>query len=473
MGLMGRERKQYNASMKQRNEGGFTLVELIFGAVIMALMVSAIASLYVSNLQTVVLGKGRAIGVALANEKMEALRDLPYDSVATQNGTIYPPGNIFDNETTTRDNFKFTIHTDISYIDDPYDGYASCPCSTGPAAGKPKDLYPYDYKKAQITVKLVSSGAVVATATTDIAGKAAETSSNTGILSITVIGADSSPIANAIVTITNSNPSPAVNITTTTDNQGLVLIPKLPPYSNNSYHITASLPGYSTDGTIPDPPGSQSAVQQDMNVLVQQVNPITLKIDRLSTLYVHAVDTSGNPMGGLSVTTTGTKQIKTNPIVYKYSQATATDASGNITLSGMEWDSYNFAMPNGYYLVSSSPYVPVPLGANSSATVNLVVSTSAAWPIITAATPISQQTGTNSFTIKLTGSNMPSTATMKLRQSGQSDISGTSCASSGSNPTQTHTCTFNLSGAATGTWDIAVTNATGTTTQTGGFSVTP
>ncbi|MDB5179171.1 MAG: hypothetical protein JWN01_1114 [Patescibacteria group bacterium] len=456
-----------------RDEGGFTLVELVFGAVIMALMVASIGQLYLSNINTVVLGKSRAIGVALVNEKMESLRDLPYDSVATQGGTIYPPGNVLDDEIVVKDNFKFKVHTDINYVDDPYDGYISCPCTGGPANGKPKDLYPYDYKKAQITVRLVSSGAVVASATTDIAGKAAETSSNTGILQVKVTDSNGQPVINANVTIVNTNPTPNVNITTTTDNLGIVMIPKLPADSTNGYQVTASLPGYSTEGTIPDPAGAQTAVKQNMNVLVQQVNSITLAIDRLSTLYVHVTDTSGSPINSLNITTFGTKQIKQNPVVYKYSQASSTNATGDITLPAMEWDSYSFTVPSGYYLVSSSPYAPAALSANSSATVNLVVSTSSAWPIITAATPLSQQTGTNSFTIKLTGSNMPSSAAVKLKKSGQSDVTGTSCTSTGSNPTQTHTCTFNLSGAATGVWDIAVTNATGTTTQTGGFNVTP
>ena len=309
--------------MTRQGEGGFTLVEVVFGAVLMALMVAAVGSLYVSNLNTVTLGKARAIGLALANEKMEALRDLPYDSVATQGGAIYPPGNVLDDETVVKGKYTFLVHTDINYVDDPYDGYISCPCGSGPAAGKPKDLYPYDYKKTQITVKLKSSGAVVATLSTDIAGKAAETSSNTGILSITVLDANGQPVPNANVTIVNTNPNPDVNISTTTDNNGLVMIPKLPPDSANRYQITASLPGYSTDGTIPDPAGSQTAVELNPNVLAQQITSVTLKIDRVSTLYLHVTDTSGNPINNLAVTTTSAKQIKLNPIVYKYSQTTS------------------------------------------------------------------------------------------------------------------------------------------------------
>ncbi len=454
--------------MKRDTQGGFTLVEVVFGAVIMALMITAISTLFLDNLRVVTLGKARAIGLAIANEKLEALRDLPYDSLATQGGAIYPPGNILDNETLTRDNFKFSVNTNISYVDDPYDGYASCPCGSGPAQGKPQDLYPYDYKKAEINVKLVSSGQVVATLTTNVAGKAAETSSNTGILSITVLDANGQPVPDAVVTVTNANPSPAVNITTTTDSNGLVVIPKLPPDSSNRYQVTASLAGYSTDGTIPDPAGSQNAVELNPNVLAQQITALTLSIDRVSTLYVHVVDTSGNPVSGLAVTTSSTKKIKTNPDEFKYSQATNTNASGNITLTGMEWGAYSFAVPAGNYIVATSPYAPVALNPNGSVTANLVVSTSSTWPEITSLTPLTQATGSNPVSITVTGVNF-SSGQVKLQKSGQSDINCTG----GSTTSTTITCDLNLTGAVTGDWDVVVTKSGNSTTQTGGFSVTP
>jgi type II secretory pathway pseudopilin PulG len=454
--------------MKRSSEGGFTLVEVVVSAVIMTIMVAAVGDLFVSNLNTVALGKARAIGLALANEKMEELRNLSYASLATQNGAIYPPGNIPDNETDVRDNYTFKVNTQIVYVDDPYDGNAA-----GTIPGKPKDLYPYDYKEAEIKVTLASSGVVVAELSTDIAGATAETSSNTGILSITVINASGQPVPDAIVTITNPYQSPAVNITTTTDNSGLVMIPKLPPDSLNRYQVTATLGGYSTDGTIAKPSGSQTAVELNPNVLVQQITSVTLAIDQLSTLYLHVVDTSGNPISALSVTTTGAKKTKLNPTVYKYSLATATDSSGNITLSGMEWDSYSFAVPSGYTIVSASPYQPSALSPNSALTENLVVSQSSSWPVISSVSPVAQNTGTPAASIAISGSNLPSTATVLLQQTGQTNITATGCASSGSNPTMTLTCNLNLTGAATGSWNIAVINSTGTTTQTGGFSVNP
>jgi len=448
--------------MQRRNEGGFTLVEILFASVIMTLMVAAIASLFVSNLSTVVLDKSRSIALGVANEKMETIRDLPYDSLATQNGAIYPPGNILDDETVTRDNYRFRVHTTIEYIDDPYDGNAA-----GTIVGKPTDLYPYDYKRAQIDVYLVSSGQLVSTLSTYVAGKAAETASNTGILSITVLNANGQPVPNATVTVTNPNQSPAVNITTTTDNNGLVVIPKLPPDSQNRYQVTATLANYSTDGTIPDPPGAQTAVELNPNVLVQQITPVTLAIDQISTLYLHVVDTSGNPVSNLSVTTSGAKKIKLNPTVYKYSQAASTNTSGNITLSGMEWDSYSFVVPSGYYLVSSSPYAPAALSPNSSLTVNLVVSQSSSFPTISTITPQSDSAGSTN-TIAITGTNLASSS-VQLNMSGQTSIPCTSVTGSSTSIS----CSVNLSGAATGKWDVAVTKSGNTATQSGGFSVTP
>ena len=443
--------------MKPTGEGGFTLVEVVVSVVLMAVMVGAIGNLFVSNLTTVALGKARAVGLGLANEQMEDLRNLPYASLATENGTIYPPGNLPDNQTIVRDNYTFKVYTQIIYIHNPYDS----------------NVAGYDYKQAEITVKLASTGVTVAFLSSYVGGSTIATPTNTGVLSISVINASGKPVAGASVTITNANQSPAVNISTTTNNDGIVVIPDLPDDSGNHYQVTATLAGDSTDGTIPKPAGSQKAVELNPNILADQVTSVTLAIDVLSTLDIQANDTNGNGISGLSITTTGSKEIKTNPIVYKYSVANATGSTGGIVLGGMEWDSYSFAVPASYYIVDSSPYQPSALSPNSTSTETLVVSQNASWPGITTVSPLSQPTGTASFSLAITGRNLPSSSTVELKQTGQTSISATGCTSSGSNPSMTLTCSLNLTGAATGNWDIDVTNATGSITQPGGLDVTP
>jgi competence protein ComGC len=452
--------------MIRRSQGGFTLIETVLGLTVMVIMITAISQLFVDNLRVLTLAKARNIGVALANEQVEYLRDLPYDSIKTQLGAIYPPGLIPDTQVAVRGGYTFTMMTEVIYVDDPYDGNSS-----GTIAGKPKDLNPADYKRAEVSIYLKSSGQLVAQLTTDIAAKVAETASNTGVISVKVIDASGNPITNANVHIFNANPSPNVDIQTTTDNQGLVVIPNLPLDSTNAYQITASLAGYSTDQTIADPPGAQTAVELNLNVLLQQVTTVTMAIDRTSTLNVHVVNTSGTAMPSLPVTISGAKQIKLSPTVLKYSAVSSTDSSGNIALPGMEWDSYSYSLQAGYYLVSVQPYAPSILSPNTSQTVNLVVSTSSSAPTISAATPISGATGTTPVSIKLTGTNLNGSASVSLKHAGQPDITGTSVTSSSGNTV----LNFNvdLTAATTGAWDIVVTTSGGGVTQTGGFSVTP
>ena len=448
------------------DQSGFTLVESIVAFTILIAIIVAVVGLFGYDLATINVGKTRALGLGLANEKLEYLRDLPYNSLATVYGPIYPPGTLIDDDYQTRGNIKFRVHTDIDYVDDNYDGNAA-----GTVQGKPVDLYPYDYKRAQVTVYIANSNRKVATLSTFIAAKAAETSSNTGILIIKVVDASGQPVDNATVVIINPNPSPVVNITTTTDSSGLVVIPKLPPDNAHGYHIVASEAGFSTDSTSPDPPGTQTPTNPDPNVLVQQITNITLSIDRTSTLNLHVVDTSGNPVASQSVTITGTKKIYTTPDVYKTTVTKTTDASGNATLSSAEWDSYSFSVPSGRNIVTSVAYSPVALAPNSSQTVTLTLSSSGSWPTIKSATPTTDATGTSSTPLTITGTNLTG-ASLTLRLSGQSDIVATGVTVTGGGTSLTGN--INLATATPGNWDIIITSPAGNQAiQTGGFVVTP
>jgi hypothetical protein len=206
-------------------------------------------------------------------------------------------------------------------------------------------------------------------------------------------------------------------------------------------------------------------------VVVQNVQSVVYKIDKLGTVNLHVVDTSGNPLTNKAMTVSSSSLIKNNADVPKYSQISTTDASGNVSLTKMDPDTYTVAPPSGYYLVSTQPAYSINLSPNSSVSATLVLSTSSSVPRITSMTPLSQQTGTSAMSFTLLGTNLTSATTVKLRQSGQTDITATGISSLLSNTKLTGT--LNLTGAATGAWDIVVTNASGTTTQVGGFTVAP
>ena len=447
--------------MSLKSDSGFTLIETVIGLAIMAIMVMGISQLFVTNLTTVALGKARAVGLAAANQQMEYLRTLAYTDVSVAGGVVFPQGTIPKNQDVVVDSMTLTVNTDIRYVDDPYDGKAG---------GTPNDLNPADYKRAQVTVYLKSSGKQLAQLTTDIAAKTESSMANSGVLSVNVIDASGLPVEGATVQVTNTTTSPTVNLSSTTDSSGILAIPNLPIDSSNDYNVVVTKAGYSTEQTIAEPAGTQTAYRLNPNVLLQQVTSLYLPIDKLSNLTVNVKDPTGAVLANSAITITGAKKTKLTPDVYKYSQVSTTDATGTIALTGIEWDSYSFTPPTGFYLVTASPYAPLALSPGVSQTINLVLSATSTLPRIVKVAPATGSVAAGTVAVTITGANMPSGTTVKLKKAGSTDISATSVVST--NGGATLTMNFSLTGASAGTWDIAVTS-TGTTTQPGGFIVTP
>jgi hypothetical protein len=90
-------------------------------------------------------------------------------------------------------------------------------------------------------------------------------------------------------------------------------------------------------------------------------------------------------------------------------------------------------------------------------------------PTVTSLTPASGPTGTTVSITNLAGTGFLSGATVRLTKTGSSNITGTSVTVVSA--TQI-TCQFNLAGAATGAWDVVVTNTDQqSATLVGGFTV--
>jgi len=120
--------------------------------------------------------------------------------------------------------------------------------------------------------------------------------------------------------------------------------------------------------------------------------------------------------------------------------------------------------------VDSSPAIgsdgTIYVGSND----NNLYAIESATPTVTAIAPnVAMNTGVVSIT-GLTGTNFATGATVKLAMTGQSDIAASHVAVASS--TQI-TCSFDLTGAASGTWDVVVTNTDGRSgTLPGGFIIT-
>jgi hypothetical protein len=440
------------------------IITAVFGALIGTLIMT---------LQTVNSGKVRTAATSLASEQMEKLRNLPYDSLSTQHGTILPQGDIPDTQTLTRSGTRYDLTTTIISVDDPLDGCAipdpdhlgQFVCTDGETSAT-QDIVPVDYKRISIGVSQAGSSLAIAKISSDTAAKAAETPSNTGMLLVIVNNALGQPIEGATVTITNT--SQGVYIQALTNILGYVFVANVPPDHQNGYHIVTTKDGYSTDNTTSRTAQNPNQVQPDVDIYAQQVTTQTLAIDHLATYKVSVKNESGGSVTGLGITVTGGKLVATNPDTPKNTYTATTDGVGEATFSNIEWDSYQVSLPSGYYLAVSSPYQPVAVDPNATITNVVTTTTDPNFPRIESVNPNSGNTNTV-VQITIEGANFLSDTTVILRKAGFADLSPTATVV---NPNQkTVTVDFNLSGAATGPWDIVVTTSGKQIIEESGFII--
>jgi type II secretory pathway pseudopilin PulG len=347
-----------------KSGGGFTLIEVLVGAGLMLIVFSGIFGAYQLGIKVIAQSEARITATALANQKIEAIRNASYQNVGTALGV--PPGIIPQEETVVRNGLDYNVRTAIVYIDDPYDGVA------------PADSLPTDYKRAKVKVEWTGGfqGSVVFI--TDIAPKGVETSAGGGTLSLNVFNAEGVGVSQASVHIVNEGVIPAIDATYQTDNYGAFVLPGVPA-SVEGYRISVSKQGYSLERTY-GADELDAPLKPHASVYEGQVTGISFAIDKTSSIYIETMGeaSQGYPaIGNVPFTLVGSKLVgqDNGEPVHKYSQAHATDGAGEITISGIEWDSYSFFVSKqqtGLDLVG----VEVPPGTAAIQPVGLLPNTS-------------------------------------------------------------------------------------------------
>ncbi len=172
-------------------------------------------------------------------------------------------------------------------------------------------------------------------------------------------------------------------------------------------------------------------------------------------------------------------QVKYYGTVTENAAVTATPAGGGSSISvtthsdGM----YRFSnLPPGLYDITSSYFghsvtiedVTVEAGVDRPRIYLSIQDYTA--PTVTSITPNSAETNASVNITDLAGTGFLSGATVKLEKAGETDITATDVTVV--SPTQI-TCTFDLTGAASGTWDVLVTNTDTTSARlVDGFTIT-
>ncbi|KKU12348.1 MAG: hypothetical protein UX19_C0002G0055 [Candidatus Woesebacteria bacterium GW2011_GWA1_45_8] len=352
---------------------GQVFIELLIAMAVMAILGLTLFRLATISYELISFSRARIAARHLAQEKIEFIRNLPYDEVGTSGGI--PSGGLAQSENIVRNGLSYTVRVAVVYIDDPFDGVV------------PDDLLPTDYKRVRVDVSwqgIASSSINPVTMISDISPKGIETAAGGGTLSVLVFDANATPLTQADVTIVASSVTPAVNLSLKTAASGRVILPGAPP-CNGCYEITATKSGYSSDRTYsiaeianPNKPHA--------SVIEGQLTEISFAIDRVGTINFTSRSSRQNgfaPLPDITFRLKGEKTLGTDvndEPVYKYEQAHTTGAAGTLSLTNLEWDNYEIFMPTGssYDISGTNPLTPYSLLPGATVDFNFALDTDTA-----------------------------------------------------------------------------------------------
>jgi type II secretory pathway pseudopilin PulG len=507
----------------ERHEGGYTLVELLVIIAVLTIIGLGAFDLFISLLHSAIIAQREAVASTLATNQMEYLKSLPYDNLAIAGGPIISSTTLPKTLTKKVNGDTYTVTTNISYVDDAYDGCGSYPTQAlkqqycrnyPPPSGAPAtDGNPADYKDVNVSVT-DKSGLDFASLDSQIAALVAETASNTGALFINVVDNSGQPVEGATVNVSNGSVSPAVNVSDTTDENGIVIFYDLPPStSGNKYVITASDTGYSTLATIA-PSGVLQPTYSSQNLIAQSSSYVTMTIKQQgsNSLVLETTNTSGGVLANAKIYVKGgyKKYTSSSDTSYYFDNMSpsdtrpVTDSNGLAALANLVPGSYYFCGDAGatscsvggttYYLAAAIPYgganplqpitVPTYDPSNPPSTtfaynavnylqkVRLMLTTSSSFPRVAGLTPGdgSLSSGTlASFAFTLSGVNIPCSATASSCNTHVSFLQGSnsytaSCTGANTNNAQSLNCTVNLASATAGNTQLVVTVGSNTLT---------
>lgn len=217
--------------------------------------------------------KARAGAIALANERLEFIRSLPYNSVGTTGGI--PAGNLAQEEMVHLNDVDYTRRTFVSWEDDPADG----------SGGADTNGIRTDYKAAKVTVSwTVRDGTHTITLITRLSPPGIETSVPGGTLSFNIVNANLAPVSSAQIRIQRSGVTPAIDMTTYTDDAGSAVVLGVP--AGSGYRITVTKSGYSTAQTYSSTATNTNPIPAHLGVALNQTTAATFAIDILSTKII-------------------------------------------------------------------------------------------------------------------------------------------------------------------------------------------
>ena len=499
-------------------EGGFTLVELMVSLIVLSILGLAFFELFNALLNSALVAQKKATALTIANTQMEYLKSLPYSNLAISGGPILANSYLPQSFNKTVNGLSYTVKTNITYVDDAYDGCGSYPSLTleeqychnyPPPTSAPNPGNAADYKDVSVNVSDTKTGVILATLDSYISPGVTGSTGTYGTLFVKVIDNNGNPVEGATVNIVNNSLNPTISLGDTTDQNGMAIFYNLPPDSKYDYVVSASDTGYSSLTTIASQ-GSLVPTYPNQKLISQSSSLVTLMIapEGQYSLELETTDTSGNPLSNVKVYIKGGYKMYTSTSDTQYyydtinqNNSPVTDSNGLAGVNNLTPGGYYFCGDDGstgcsinnvtYYLAAAVPYsgnnplepvvVPSYIASNPPSTtfsyngnnylqkVRLMLTTSSTFPRVTSMSPYegSLSSGNlSNFNFVLNGANLPCSSGGNCATSVSFTQSGTSYPASctGSGKGTSLSCTVDLANASVGNTQLVVTSNSQTLT---------
>ena len=261
----------------QAKHRGFTFVELLVTIAVFGLVFGGLIASVQFTMKLISISKAKTSALSLANERLEYIRSLSYNSIGTISGI--PNGTIPQNSTTTLNGITFHERVLIRYVDSPDDGTGASDIN-GILA---------DYKEVKVEYSWPSTaGTSTIFLLTNIVPEGIETTAGGGTLTVNVFDAGVLPIQGASVRVYNDTTTSTIDVTQFTNADGVAMFSGAPAAAN--YEITVTKAGYSTDQTYEATTTNPNPVTSHVAVIESNVSTMNFQIDKLSDLLVRTIE---------------------------------------------------------------------------------------------------------------------------------------------------------------------------------------
>lgn len=322
-----------------KTKKGTTLIEALVFLFVFSVITVAFYSTWSLGTRYIILAKNRMVASALANEKMEVIRNLVFEDVAKTSDS--PAGNLLEDEDVVRSGGTYHVHTQIVNRDDDFDGTL---------LGSPNDIDFIDYKDVKLTVSWGSSGQSITRSSRFVPAGIEQSAEGYGILVVNVTSDKNGGalVSGSQIDVYDLN-NPAYHQSGTTDSLGRFMVVGIPEGIKN-YHLIVSKSGYETVETLsPYPTTTFNPTHEHASVVELAINTANIYQNELTSLRVESKDFLGADMADIEYHLFGGKEIgadATDPTVSIYDQA---QSDPNDTTDGSGENDYGDVSPGPYY----------------------------------------------------------------------------------------------------------------------------